>query len=295
MKPRCNFRTLAILTLLGGWGGAARAAEPLTPVDLGKPPAGVERLELFLLIGQSNMKGRGEVPVTQTPNPRIAMLHLKTDQWFLARHPLHHTGDPVTLKDGGNEGVGPGLAFAQVLVAREPQAMIGLVPCAVGGSRLALWMKGRKLYEDAVRRARLALAAKSSVPVVFKGALWLQGEADAKPELQPTYQARLVRMIDDLRADLAAPELPFIAATIGEFEGRGAPHQKLNALINDALLALPKQRAHTACVDARDLKSHIGDNVHYNAAAAATIGERMAAKYLELQSEPATGGQKGIP
>ena len=276
-------------------GVSASVAEPLTPVDLAKPPAGVERVELFLLIGQSNMKGRGEVPATQTPNPRIVMLHLKTDQWFLARHPLHHAGDPVTLKGGGNEGVGPGLAFAQALAARESKVMVGLVPCAVGGSKLNLWMKGARLYEDALRRARLALATKSSVPVVLKGALWLQGEADSSPELQPTYQARLARMLDSLRADLAAPELPFVAATIGEFRAPASGGPNSRALINADLLALPKQRPHTACVDARDLKGHIGDGVHYNAASANIIGERMAAKYFELQTQPAAVDQKGKP
>lgn len=84
------------------------------------------------------------------------------------------------------------------------------------------------ILESALRRARLALGAKASVPVVLKGALWLQGEADAKPGLQPTCQERLVRMIDDLRAELAALNLPFIAATIGEFGGAADSRQPLS-------------------------------------------------------------------
>lgn len=266
-----------------------RAAGLLTPVDVAKPPAGVERIELFLLIGQSNMKGRGEVPAEQTLNPHIVMMHLKNDQWYFARHPVHIVSDPVTGKGGGNEGVGPGLAFAEAVATQSPKVQIGLVPCAVGGSKLQLWMKGRRLYEDAVRRARLALGAKTSVPVVLKGALWLQGEADATPELQPSYQDRLAHMIDDLRADLAAPNLPFIAATIGEFgaDTRSNSRAATKVLINEALLALPKVRPHTACVDARDLKGHIGDGVHYNAASANAIGTRMAEKYLAMQKAPA--------
>ena len=55
--------------------------------------------------------------------------------------------------------------------------------------------------------------------------------------------------------------------------------------VGEALLALPKVCPHTACVDARDLKGHIGDNVHYDAASANAIGARMAAKYLEMQRE----------
>lgn len=259
------------------------AVQPLTPAGLANPPAGVERIELFLLMGQSNMKGRGEVPSEQTLNPRIVMMHLKNDQWYLAQHPLHFTGDPVTFEGAGNEGVGPGLAFAQTVAEKDPKVLIGLVPCAVGGTKLDAWVKGAKHYENAVRRARLALGVKSSVPVILKGALWLQGEFDTNPESLPTYQSRLSRMVGDLRADLGVPDLPFIAATIGEFDITPPSHPTGKTLLNEALLALPTVCPRTACADARDLKEHIGDKGHYSAASANIVGSRMAAKYLELK------------
>ncbi len=43
---------------------------PLQPVDLGEHPPGVERLDLFLLLGQSNMKGRGVMPDEPKRDPR---------------------------------------------------------------------------------------------------------------------------------------------------------------------------------------------------------------------------------
>jgi hypothetical protein len=67
---------------------------------------------------------------------RIVMMHLKDDQWYLARHPLHLTGDSKTFKGHDNAGVGPGLAFAEAMAAANPKATIGLVPCAVGGSSI---------------------------------------------------------------------------------------------------------------------------------------------------------------
>jgi hypothetical protein len=240
-----------LLCLLLSFAALANAGEPFFPMDLSKPPSGIERIEFFLLIGQSNMKGRGIVPEKQTANPLIAMMHLRNDQWYLARHPLHLTGDPVTLQGSDNAGVGPGLAFAEAVAAKEPHVLIGLIPCAVGGSRLDRWVKDAKFYEDAVRRTRLALGVKTSVPVVLKGVLWLQGEADARPALQPTYETRLTHMIDDLRADLKTPELSFIAATIGEFRKVKDGDTDYKSLINATLLSLPKLRPHTACVDAR--------------------------------------------
>ena len=68
-------------------GCVASAAEPLMPVDFTNLPPGVVRIDLFLLIGQSNMKGRGAVPAQQAVDPRIVMMQLKNDQWYLARPP----------------------------------------------------------------------------------------------------------------------------------------------------------------------------------------------------------------
>ena len=52
--------------------------------------------------------------------------------------------------------------------------------------------------------------------------------------------------------------------------------------MNRLLLSLPEKRAHTACVDARDLKGNIGDNVHFDTAAQEEIGRRFAEKYFAL-------------
>ncbi len=54
------------------------------------------------------------------------------------------------------------------------------------------------------------------------------------------------------------------------------------AAMNQILLDLPSRRPHTACVDARDLKTHIGDNVHFDTAAQNEIGKRFAEKYSAL-------------
>jgi hypothetical protein len=253
---------------------------PLEPVDITKLPAGLEHLDLFLLIGQSNMKGRGFMPDEPKRDPRLVMMALRDDCWYLARHPLHLTGDPKTFEGHDNAGVGPGLAFAETLAAHDAKARLGLIPCAVGGSQIALWQKGAKLYDNAVRRAKLALQQTATLRSRLRGALWLQGEADATDERLPVYEAKLLKLVDDLRADLGEPELPFIACTIGELRAdEGAANRRK---MNELLLSLPTKRPHTACVDARDLKTHIGDFVHFDTAAQEEIGRRYAAKYFDL-------------
>ena len=53
--------------------------------------------------------------------------------------------------------------------------------------------------------------------------------------------------------------------------------------MNRLLPSLPQKRPHSACIDARDLKTHIGDNVHFDTAAQEEIGRRCTAKYFALQ------------
>lgn len=265
---------------------AAFAGEPQPPVqavDISKLPDGVKRLDLFLLMGQSNMKGRGVVPADQKLNPHIVSMQMKKDNWVVASDPLHIDGRVDPIDRSGNAGVGPGLSFAQALAAREPDVMIGLIPCAAGGSKVGQWQKGvqRSLYDEALRRAKLALEQGPPGKTRLCGALWLQGESDTKENLYSSYQTNFLKVVDTLRADLNLPELPFIACTIGSFiEGKAAyPHVKE---INAILLDLPKQRPQTACVDARDLTGSIGDNLHYNTGSQVAIGPRYAEKYLSL-------------
>ena len=253
---------------------------PLEPVAIDRLPAGVERVDLFLLMGQSNMKGRGMMPEEPKRDPRIVMMHLKDDAWYLARHPLHLTGDAKTFAGADNAGVGPGLAFADVVAARERAARLGLIPCAVGGSPIAQWQRGAKLYDEALRRAKLALAGTAKVRGQIRAALWLQGEADANVERLGVHEAKLLKLVDDLRADLALPQLPFIACTIGEMTPDEGGKRKAD--MNRLLLSLPEKRPHTACVDAREVKSNIGDGVHFDTAAQEEIGRRFAAKYLAV-------------
>ena len=52
---------------------------------------------------------------------------------------------------------------------------------------------------------------------------------------------------------------------------------------NKVLLAPPKKRKHTACIDARDLKGHIGDKLHYyDTESQIEIGKRFAAAYWKF-------------
>ena len=64
-------------------GATAGASEPAAPL----PPR--EKFHLFLLVGQSNMAGRGTLEKQDTtPHPRVLMLN-KAGEWAPAVDPLH--------------------------------------------------------------------------------------------------------------------------------------------------------------------------------------------------------------
>jgi len=222
-----------------------------------------QSLDLFLLIGQSNMAGRG-VPEAEdkTAHPRVWTL-TKTNDWAPAVDPLHF--DKPTAA-----GVGPGLSFGKTIAEKQPKSFIGLIPAAVGGTSIDEWNKGDKLYDAAVRRAKAAMAHGK-----IKGILWHQGEADSEPDAVKAYPAKLAKLIANLRTDLNAPDVPVIVGTLGDF--RQPPPTAFNAMIAQT----PKLIPHTACVLAAGLKDK-NDGRHFTAEAQREFGRRYAAAYLSL-------------
>lgn len=227
-----------------------------------------DHLQLFLLIGQSNMAGRGtpEAPDLVT-NPHIFML-TKDLQWTLAKDPLHFDKPNVA-------GVGPGSEFARTLAKANPTVNIGLIPCAVGGTSLDEWKVGGKLYTDAVARAQAAMKQGT-----LTGILWHQGEADSRPEKVATYATRFATMIGQLRTDLHAPGVPVVIGELGRFRANGG-----SEAFNAALPGVASHVPRCAYVTSEGLTDR-GDHLHFNAGSARTLGQRYAAAYQKLAGSP---------
>lgn len=265
----------------GSEGGASQP--PLIPVDLTSLDKN-QTLGLFLLAGQSNMKGRGVIDMKPKTDPRIWFIHSAERKWFIAREPLHAFGTPDKLLSADNSGTGPGMSFATSIISKTKDDFIGLVPTAIGGVAIHTYGKEAKLYDRSLhmlRNGQELSPAKTKVRAV----LWLQGESDATKQASvDAYESRLLDLVDRYREDLREPELPFIACTIGSFIAKGGKANRFpfTKEINEILLRLPEKRKNTACIDARDLDAHIGDDLHYNTEAQIEIGKRFAAAYLKL-------------
>ncbi len=236
----------------------------------GCPP---DRVHVYLLIGQSNMAGRGDVaPEDTTIHPRVFALG-RDGQWKPASEPIHFD-KPVA-------GVGPGLAFGKAVAERDTSVIVALAPAAVGGTSIHLWQPGQKdpvtgalPYDDALRRARRALRDG-----VLKGILWNQGESDSN-ERAEGYEERLLVLIRRLRSDLAAPNAPFVVGKLPPFTTSRLPRA---GDINHIFDRLPDLVPCTAVVETDGL-GHRGDGVHYDSASARELGRRYAAALTALRS-----------
>ncbi len=222
-------------------------------------------LQLFLLIGQSNMAGRGKVtPADQQTNPRIFMLD-QAGAWVPAKDPVHFDKPKVA-------GVGPCSEFARCAAAKAPEAKIGLVPCAFGGTSMDQWKPGSALYTNAVARMRVALKNGK-----LAGILWHQGEADSAAAKVATYPARFAAMVSQLRQDLDSKDVPVMVGELGHFRPASAP---FNAMLPQVAAAVPR----CAVISAEGL-GHGGDSLHFSADAQRLFGKRYFEAYERLGKE----------
>jgi len=261
-------RSLAVCLLMAATVFAQPAALPSK-----------ENFHLFLLIGQSNMAGRGTVePQDKIAHPRVLTLN-KDGAWVPAIDPIHF--------DKNIAGVGLGRTFGLELAESTPGATIGLIPCAVGGTPIDLWQPGALWdkpkchpWDDAMVRAKLALKVGT-----LKGILWHQGESDSNREKAAAYASKLADLIARVRNELGAPTVPFIAGEPGQFAGR--PWNEFQRLVDQTLRDLPAKVQHTAFASAEGLVDQ-GDKLHFDANSYREFGKRYAVAYLKLVGESST-------
>jgi hypothetical protein len=236
------------------------------------PPAR-ESFHIYLLLGQSNMAGRGELPREPIqPDRRILVLDGE-DRWIVARDPLHAQVGNI------KPGVGPGLSFAQQMVKYDPNITIGLIPCAVGGTALKRWVKGGDLYEKAVARAR-----KVENVGIISGVLWHQGESDSTAlSNAETYESRLTKMFQDLRQDLNSPDLPIVVGQLGMFFSKPKEKAPYADVVRNSLKKMPDSLPNIGFADSAGLTDK-GDGTHFTADSQRQFGVRYAESMHALKS-----------
>jgi sialate O-acetylesterase len=247
--------------------------------------------DIWLLAGQSNMEGVGDLIDLEQPSKHVNSFN-QSDEWVLAKEPLHELpsatdrvhwrknaqGELVRLegaelekfRTGRKKGAGLGLPFA-VAYEKYLNVPVGLLPCAHGGTSMDQWSPelkdkgGDSLYGATIRRALLAGGK-------IKGILWYQGESDASPKATPLFAAKFQKLVEAFRADLNQPDLPFYSVQIGRHVN--------NANVNEWNRVQEEQRLseksipNTVVFAAAD--SDLDDGIHVSTPDLKRLGRGMA-------------------
>ena len=232
-----------------------------------------ERMDLYLLVGQSNMAGRGKLTETLVQkNDNIWVISAK-NEWEIAKDPLHYD-KPAAV------GVGPGLSFANVISARYPERKIGLIPCAVGGSGIDDWVAGVKHAQTGIYAydAMLARVKEAQKHGKIKGIIWHQGESDSSPEKSAVYEQKLAAFFEVLRKETDTKKVPIILGTLGDFYVSKRPEaSKINQIMHD----YASRHKHVYVVSSSGL-TDLGDTTHFNTQSAQELGKRYGEMFLKV-------------
>ncbi len=223
-----------------------------------------ETVSSFLLVGQSNMAGRGhlnEVPPIENPNCYM----LRMGRWQPMSEPINM--DRSLFGNGARSGIGLSASFAD-RYARTYGRKTGLIPCADGGTTAEQWLPGGVLFDHAVFQARLAMRSSH-----LQAILWHQGESDCTTDADfDAYPEKFLCILRALRRELGE-DLPIV---IGEISAQVDPQIWKTAdrapRFNQRLPKLAKELGNCAVASSAGLS--LQDGIHFTAAAYRTFGIR---------------------
>ncbi len=243
--------------------------------------------DVYLLIGQSNMAGRGEMKdEDHTTIPNVYLLDSEGKP-VPATNPMNIYSS--IRKTDAVQAMGPGASFAKVIAEKTGRKVL-LVVNARGGSSINDWRKNLvsyikvgdsaeytsvSFYGEALRRARQAMQYGA-----LKGIIWHQGCSDQDDE---QYVAKLTYMVDDFRKDLGA-DVPFIAGQLGGWRSSAAGfNERLTRIHNyiiwtDWVSSDGCQPIVTASSNGQPDK----EDPHFDRSSQIIMGQRYAQKILDM-------------
>ena len=227
-------------------------------------------MKSILMIGQSNMAGRGfinEVPMIC--NERILML--RNAGWQMMAEPINY--------DRPNAGIGLAGSFAAMWCMEHEGEQIGLIPCAEGGSSLDDWAVDKNLFKNAVIQAGFAMQDSELI-----GILWHQGESDSYGGGYQTYYKKLQVIIESLRKELIAFEVPLIIGGLGDFLGKNGFGLNCTEyeLVNEQLLKFAREQENSCFVTAEGLTPN-PDGIHMDAVSQRRFGVRYYEAFVKRE------------
>ena len=234
----------------------------------------------ILIIGQSNMAGRGFVhEVEPICNEKIKIL--RNGRWRPMYVPIN--------ADRETSGINLAESFADQY-AREKDVEVGIIPCADGGTCLDQWRVGGLLFDHACYLAELASRTST-----ITGVLWHQGEGDCREERYPYYEEKLLVIIDGFRRKLKLYDVPFLLGGLGDYlkNCNSFEYLKNYHYVNDALKNVASRYEMTGFVSAEGLSAN-PDNIHFNAQSLREFGLRYYKEFCKLERQDQIFTKKSV-
>lgn len=238
-------------------------------------------LDLWLLLGQSNMSGRGTAFDARLDPTDSRVLQFGASGTYAGV--ISQAVEPLAMVDTPS-GIGPGLGAARWIAPYlKGGRRILLIPGAKGGTPFRgasspagwTWKIDRSdvtnLYAAAIAQTKAALAAAGPGSRIA-GVLWVQGETDGDNNTSgPNYQADFDALIDGLRTTFALPNLPFVVGQmVPDYLATGT-----RTAIDAVHAATPTRKAHTAFAHGLPMSNNADGN-HYDAPGQRFLARSMA-------------------
>jgi hypothetical protein len=263
-------------------------------------------VKIFVLIGQSNMNGRGNIKVLKEKLIKDlpkqyppSLMTLRKDVWIFGANGDGISGqkDNKHLEPGFGQWkyYGPELGFGHVVGDKIDQQVL-LIKLIAGGTALGKqWVSpaiakrtGRPIGVQYKRFIRETITTIHQLPDLYKnydqgqgyqlcGVFWVQGHADGG-SLRDEYEQNLVDFIKDARRDLAIPDLPFIA---GESLA-GKPPSEAYAKAVDRVNKEAGNKQAATILSKSKIKLTGPDYAPYNAAGDRTHWRHNSRAYLDV-------------
>ena len=227
--------------------GGNSGAQDYTTIFTGK--------QSVLLIGQSNMAGRGFAEdVEPISDDRITMLN-QSNEWVKMQEPIHF--------DKSAAGVGLAASFAKGFVDTF-DCELGLIPAAMGGTSISDWKVGGTYYNDAIARAKEAQKTSEICAI-----LWHQGESNRSNH--STYAEKLQVILDSMIEELGldADKIVIITGELRETSSNPSQRETFHAQLNK----LSEVYKNYGVADADGLTIN-EDRIHFDAPSLRVFGYR---------------------
>ena len=161
----------------------------------------MEKVDLIMFMGQSNMAGRGraqEAPAVRPGTGYEFRAVTSPDRLYPLIEPFGKDEDDIAgVYEPGMKTGSLVSAFVNAYVEETGIPVVG-VSCAKGGSAIAEWLPGTPYYQDGVRRMRRCETwlKEQKIQIRHRLTVWCQGCTDGDLHTDPeTYRQRTAHML----------------------------------------------------------------------------------------------------